>query len=304
MTERFKGVLVPASTPFTADLEPDDARFLTLCRWLMDEGADGLAIFGTTSEANSVGFADRMRLTEAVINAGVPASKLLPGTGTCALSDTVAMTKHAVDAGCGGVLVLPPFYYKNPSDDGLFAAFSEVIQRVGDARLQLYLYHFPQMAGVGIPLTVIDRLVKEYPETVAGLKDSSGDWENTKAIIENFPSLHVFPSSEARVVDALKIGGAGCISASANVNVAAISQLIKTWETPEGDALNASVSKIRKTIEGYHAISAVKAILAAFSGDPAWDQLMPPLTPLPEEKRSALITSLKEQGFSLSLRTN
>lgn len=304
MTERFKGVLVPASTPFTADLEPDDARFLTLCRWLMDEGADGLAIFGTTSEANSVGFADRMRLTEAVINAGVPASKLLPGTGTCALSDTVALTKHAVDAGCGGVLVLPPFYYKNPSDDGLFAAFSEVIQRVGDARLQLYLYHFPQMAGVGIPLTVIDRLVKEYPDTVAGLKDSSGDWDNTKAVIENFPSLHVFPSSEARVVDALKIGGAGCISASANVNVAAISTLIKTWDTPEGETLNGAVSKLRKTIEGYHAISAVKAILAAFSGDPAWDRLMPPLTPLPEEKRSALIASLKEQGFTLSLRTN
>ncbi|MDJ0684521.1 MAG: dihydrodipicolinate synthase family protein [Alphaproteobacteria bacterium] len=303
MVDRFTGVLAPVSTPFKQDLSPDTERLVALCRWLLNEGADGLAVFGTTSEANSIGMADRMRLTEALVEAGAPAAKLLPGTGTCALSDTVALTKHAVELGCGGVLVLPPFYYKNPSDDGLYASFAETIERVGDSRLQLYLYHFPQMAGVGIPLAVIERLVAAYPDTIAGLKDSSGDWANTEAVIKTFPSMHVFPSSEARVVDALKIGGAGCISASANINARAIRALIDVWDKPEGEALNRSVTAVRKVIEGYHAVAAVKAILAEFSGDPAWNILAPPLAPLSEPQRAALVASLKDLGYSLSLRT-
>lgn len=299
---RFTGVLVPAATPFDRDLQPDSNRFNRFCQWLLSEGADGLAIFGTTSEANSVGLSDRMRLTEGVIEAGVPASKLLPGTGTCALSDTVEMTKHAVSLGCGGVLVLPPFYYKNPSDDGLFASFAEVVERVGDSRLQLYLYHFPQMAGVGIPLSVIERLVKAYPDQIAGLKDSSGDWSNTEAVIRNFPTLHTFPSSEARAVDALKIGGAGCISASANINVRAIRALIDVWDRPEMEDRNAAVSSVRKIMEGYPIIAAVKAVLAHFSGDPEWETMTPPLTALSDDQKSALVTALNDSGFSLNMQ--
>ena len=299
--DRFRGVLVPASTPFKADLTPDSARFNRFCAWLLDEGADGLAIFGTTSEANSVGMKDRMRMTEGLVESGVPAAKLLPGTGTCALADSVELTRHAVELGCGGVLVLPPFYYKNASEDGLFASFAEIIERVGDSRLQLYLYHFPQMAGVGIPMGVIDRLLKAYPQTVAGLKDSSGDWSNTEAVIKNFPSLHTFPSSESRAVDALKIGGAGCISASANINVRAIRALIDVWDKPEAEALNAKVSAVRTIMEGYPIIAAVKAVLAAFSGDQEWNRVSPPLTSLPAEKQTALVAALKAEGFSLSM---
>ena len=299
--DRFRGVLVPAATPFTPDLTPDEARFTRFCRWLLDEGADGLAIFGTTSEANSVGLQDRMRLTEAAVEAGVPAAKLLPGTGTCALSDSVMLTRHAVDLGCGGVLVLPPFYYKNPSEDGLYASFAEIVERVGDARLQLYLYHFPQMAGVGIPLGVIERLVKAYPDQIAGLKDSSGDWSYTEAVIRNFPTLHTFPSSEARAVDALKIGGAGCISASANINVRAIRALIDVWDGPEMEARNATVSAVRTVMEGYPIIAAVKAVLAHYSGDGAWETLAPPLVRLSEAQRAALIDALSAAEFSLSM---
>ena len=299
--DRFRGVLVPASTPFKADLTPDSARFNRFCAWLLDEGADGLAIFGTTSEANSVGLKDRMRMTEGLVESGVPAAKLLPGTGTCALADSVELTRHAVELGCGGVLVLPPFYYKNASEDGLFASFAEIIERVGDSRLQLYLYHFPQMAGVGIPMGVIDRLLKAYPQTVAGLKDSSGDWSNTEAVIKNFPSLHTFPSSESRAVDALKIGGAGCISASANINVRAIRALIDVWDKPEAEALNAKVSAIRSIMEGYPIIAAVKAMLAAFSGDQEWNRVSPPLTSLPADKQAALVSAMKAEGFSLTM---
>lgn len=299
MPDRFKGVLVPASTPFTKDLEPDAALFNRFCQWLLAEGADGLAIFGTTSEANSVAMADRMALTEGLIESGVPAAKLLPGTGTCAIKDSVTLTRHAVEAGCGGVLVLPPFYYKGVSDDGMFAAFAEVIERVGDSRLQFYLYHFPQMAGVGIPLTVIERLVKAYPDTIAGLKDSSGDWSNTEAVIRNFPGLHVFPSSESRTVDALKIGGAGCISASANINVRAIRALIDVWDKPEADALNEKVSTVRGIMEGYPIIAAVKAVLSKYAGDAGWDTVSPPLVPLSADKKAELYGKLEAAGFTM-----
>ena len=159
------GVFVPALTPFTATLEPDTARFQAYCRWLLEQGADGLAVFGTTSEATSLSLAERQALLEKLIEVGIPAGKLLPGTGLPALPETVALTRHALAQGCAGVLMLPPFYYKNLSDDALAEAYAATIDRVGDPRLKLYLYHIPQMSGVPITLGVIERLLRRYPQT-------------------------------------------------------------------------------------------------------------------------------------------
>ena len=181
-----RGVLVPAVTPFNADLSVDATRFVDHCRWLLAEGASGLAVFGTTSEANALSIGERTDLLERLIASGIPANVLLPGTGCCALPDTVALTRHAVQNGCFGVLMLPPFYYKGVSDDGLFASVAEVIERVADARLRIYLYHIPPMAGVGFSLPLIERLLKSYPSVVAGIKDSSGDWKCTKALLVFF----------------------------------------------------------------------------------------------------------------------
>lgn len=296
----FRGVLTPASTPFTRDYGVDADRFAAFCKWQLAEGANGLAIFGTTSEANSIALEERMEMLDRLIEAGVPAASLLPGTGTCALADTVRLTAHAVRAGCGGVLVLPPFYYKNPSEDGLFASFAEVIERVGDDRLRLYLYHFPQMAGVGIPLAVVERLVAAYPETVCGLKDSSGDWSNTEALIRAIPGFAVFPSSESRALDALSIGGAGCISATANINVRAIRRMIDHAGKPDAAAMHETAAAVRKVMEGYPLVPAVKAVLAHYSGDAEWARTCPPLTPLPKAKAAELVTALERAGLTLS----
>src|SRR5690606_25252242 len=178
-SSRFRGVLVPVVTPFDAKLRPDAGRFTRLCRHLLDEGADGLAVFGTTSEANSMSAAERMALLEWLVEKGIPAGRLMPGTGACSLTEAAQLARHAVEHGCGGVLMLPPFYYKGVSDDGLFAFFSEVIQRVGSGDLRIYLYHIPPVAQVGFGHDLIERLVKAYPDTVVGIKDSSGDWSNT-----------------------------------------------------------------------------------------------------------------------------
>ena len=203
----FHGVLVPVLTPFTASGEPDAGRFIAFCRWLLDQGANGLAIFGTTSEANSMSPAERMALLDRLIEAGIPAEKLMPGTGACAMTDAVALVRHAVGHGCGGVLMLPPFYYKPVSDDGIFAFVSGVIDKVGSPALRVYLYHIPPVAVVGYSLDLVGRFIKAYPQTVVGLKDSSGDWNNTAALLDRYPGFAVFPGSEVFLLDGLRKGG-------------------------------------------------------------------------------------------------
>ena len=295
----FHGVLVPVLTPFAASGEPDAGRFITFCRWLLDQGANGLAIFGTTSEANSMSPAERMTLLDRLIEAGVPAEKLMPGTGACAVSDAVALVRHALGHGCGGALMLPPFYYKPVSDDGIFAFLSNVIDKAGSAALRVYLYHIPPVAVVGYSVDLVGRLIKAYPRTVVGLKDSSGDWSNTAALLERYPGFAVFPGSEVFLLDGLRKGAAGCITATGNINVPGIAKLYANWKTPQADALQADATTLRKTMQAYPMVPALKRVVAHFHSDPAWTAVRPPLMPLDEAQSAALIDDLGKIGFSL-----
>ena len=298
-TQQFHGVLVPVLTPFTAAGEPDAGRFTAFCRWLLDQGAGGLAIFGTTSEANSMSPAERMALLDHLVEAGIPAAKLMPGTGACAMTDAAALVRHAVDHGCGGVLMLPPFYYKPVSDDGIFAFLSTVIDRVAASALRVYLYHIPPMAVVGYSLDLVGRLIKAYPQTVVGLKDSSGDWSNTAALLERYPGFAVFPGSEVFLLEALRRGGAGCITATGNINVPGIAKLYANWHGPQADALQAEVTTVRKTVQAYPMVPALKRVVAHFHDDPDWAAVRPPLTALDRAQSTALIADLAKIGFSL-----
>src|SRR6266536_5955161 len=226
MSERIWGVLAPAVTPLTADLAPGRERFIKHCQWLLSQDC-GLAPFGTTSEANSMSTDERISLLDALVAAGIDPSRMMPGTGCCSIVETVALTAHAVKHGCAGVLMLPPFYYKDVSDEGLYRYFSEVVQRVGDARLRIYLYHIPPVAIVGITLRLVERLLKSYPNAIAGMKDSSGDWNNTKTFLDAFArdGFDVFVGSESFLLANMRNGGAGTISATANVNPRAIHEL-------------------------------------------------------------------------------
>lgn len=302
----FAGVLVPVLTPFIATGprtgEPDAGRFVAFCRWLLDQGADGLAIFGTTSEANSMSAAERMELLDRLIASGVPAAKLMPGAGACSVTEAAALCRHAVGHGVGGVLMLPPFYYKGMDDDGLFAFFADVIDRVGSAALRMYLYHIPPQTILGLSLDLVGRLIAAYPETVVGLKDSSGDWNNTAALIERFPGFAVFPGSEVFLLDGLRKGGVGCITATGNVNVPGIRKVYENWKTPQADALQAEITSVRKTIQAYPMVPALKRIVAHFHRDPAWAAVRPPMVPLSEAQSAALIADLAKIGFSLGER--
>src|SRR6476469_3953084 len=184
--KRIEGVLAPVITPFRKDYAPDAPRFVRHCKWLLKSGCAGLAVFGTNSEANSLSVSEKRSLLEKLIEGGVPAAALMPGTGHNAITDSIELTREAVKLGCAGVLMLPPFYYKGVSDEGLYRNFAEIIEKVGDERLQLYLYHIPPVSQVPITLGLIERLLSKYPGIVAGVKDSSGDWSNTKTMLDQF----------------------------------------------------------------------------------------------------------------------
>jgi 4-hydroxy-tetrahydrodipicolinate synthase len=292
---RVTGVFAPVLTPFRSDLSPDATRLAQHSRWLLDQGA-GLALFGTTSEANSLAVDERIELLEQLFGDGVEPTRVLAGTGTCALTDSVRLTAHATGLGCAGVLMLPPFYYKGVSDDGLFRGYAEVIERVGDPRLRIYLYNIPPVSQVPITLSLIERLLKAYPGTVAGAKDSSGDWDNTKAYLDKFSpdGFDVFPGSETFLLRAMRHGGAGCISATANVNPAAIARLFAAWEADDADAQQARLDLLRAVFSRYPMIPGLKAAIAHYTGDAGWDIVRPPLVSLPAEQKASLLRDLEQ----------
>jgi 4-hydroxy-tetrahydrodipicolinate synthase len=299
--DRLSGVIAPVLTPFRRDYSTDAERFVRHCKWLLGSGCAGLAPFGTTSEGCSLSVAERKELLEALVGAGVPAAALMPGTGACALSDALELTRLAVRLGCAGVLMLPPFYYKDVSEEGLFRSFAELIERVGDARLRIYLYHIPPVASVPITLELIERLLASYPGQVAGVKDSSGDWRHTRKLLGRFEGrgFDVFVGSEAFLLEHLRGGGQGCITATANIAPGPIEQLCQEWRSAKAGELQKRIAATRKIVEKRPMIPALKAVLAHFSGDEPWRVTRPPLVELPPEQQQQLVAELGAAGFSM-----
>ncbi|HZN48727.1 MAG TPA: dihydrodipicolinate synthase family protein [Ramlibacter sp.] len=299
-TSRLQGVLSPVLTPFNADYSPDADRFIRHCRWLLEQEV-GLAIFGTNSEANSMSVAEKRKLFDALLEAGLPAARMMPGTGCCAISDSIELTKRAVQAGVGGVLMLPPFYYKGVSDEGLYRNFATIIDAVGDDRLRVYLYHIPPVSSTPITRTLVARLLKSYPRIVAGMKDSGGDWKNTQSMIEEFgpQGFDVFAGSENFLLADLRAGGPGCITATANVNPTAIVQLYKTWQQADADAQQQKLDATRAAFAQFPLIPAMKAAIAWKTGRKDWVHVRPPLVDLTVEQQQTLQSSLDKVAFTL-----
>ncbi|MCG6872805.1 MAG: dihydrodipicolinate synthase family protein [Gammaproteobacteria bacterium] len=286
------GVFAAALTPLHPDRSIDHPRFAEHCRWLLANGCDGLAPMGTTGEANSFTVTERMQALDTLVEAGIPAHRLLVGTGCCAVPDTIALTRHAVEHGVGGTLLLPPFYYKNVSDDGLFAAFDQVIQAVGAARLRIYLYHFPQMSGVPIGQELIARLRQAYPDTLAGMKDSSGDFEYMRANLQAFPGFRVFAGTERYLLATLRAGGPGCISATTNVTAPLAGQVFARRGWPDADGLQEQLTALRMTLEAFPPIPALKALAARRTGHADWRTVRPPQVPLAAARLDELVEKL------------
>lgn len=300
MTHAIQGVHCAAATPVTADGQPDLALFAAHCRALLDEGCHGIAMLGTTGEANSFGVSDRMALVDAAIAGGIDAGCLLPGTSTPAVSDTIALSKHAVQAGAKGVVLLPPYYYKAPSDEGLFRFYARVIEGVGNDRLRVVLYHIPQVSQVAISHDLIARLMEAFPGIVVGIKDSEGDLAKMTATVERFPDLGVLAGADPMMLPLLRAGGAGCITATSNLRADALRVVWDHWADPdraaEVEAAQDRINAWRSLTNRYVQLPTIKTMLARARGDDGWLNLLPPLVELTEDQRNDVWSTMEGLG--------
>jgi 4-hydroxy-tetrahydrodipicolinate synthase len=297
----FAGVNAAVLTPMRGDFTVDLDRMAAHGRWLLANGCNGLAVLGTTGEANSLGVSERLSVMEGLAERGIPAGLMLPGTGTTALPDTVLLTRRAAELGCRGALLLPPFYYKNPSEEGLFAYFSEVIERVG-GEIGIYLYHFPALSAVPITLELIGRLLRAFPGRVKGVKDSSGDLANTKSYVDVFAAdgFEVYCGDDGALHALLQEGGAGCITAAANVGSAVSALVYANWDRQAGADAQVTLSAIRRAVTSAALIPGLKALVARHTADPGWRTVRPPHVRLPDAAAAKLFASFDACGLTLA----
>ena len=288
------GVYAACLTPLHADLSIDTETWTQHIRWLLDNGCAGVLLFGSTGEANSFSVAERQAGLEAVLDAGIPADKLMVGAGCAALPDTIALARHAVERGVPGVLVMPPFYYQGISDDGAVAALEQVIHGVDDEQLAIYLYHFPKMSGVPYTHEVITQLCDAFPDTIAGIKDSSSDWTRMQGLCTAFPDLQMLAGNEAYLLDTLQAGGAGCISATVNVTAPLAGDIFAQHAATDMRGDQNRLTRIRRTLMAHPTIPMLKRVMAWRTGHDGWLHLRPPLSPLGPHACHALKNALAD----------
>lgn len=290
----MKGVFCAAVTPLAADLTPDHARLTRHCRQLLDDGCHGIALLGTTGEANSFALAERTAMLEAMRESGIAGEQLLPGTGACSVPETIALTRHALSVGVHQVVVLPPFYYKSPSEDGLFAFYRQVIEGLGDDRLRLVLYHIPQMTQVPITASLITRLIEAFPGTIAGVKDSSGDLAHMTALAKDFPQLAIFAGADPLMRPLLVAGGAGCITATSNLVADSLRLVFDHHADPartaDVDAAAERIDRYRTESNRFNQLATIRAMLARRYGDDGWRTPRAPNMPLTAEQAASITT--------------
>ncbi|MCH8337178.1 MAG: dihydrodipicolinate synthase family protein [Proteobacteria bacterium] len=301
----MRGIIAPILTPFNDDFSVATSLYVAHAKWLIEQGCAGIAPFGTTGEALSVGIDERIAAIEALLESGIDAGRLIPGTGLSNVADTARLSRACLDMGCASVLTLPPFYFKDVSEDGLYDYFEQLITAIGsDARI--YLYHIPPVAIVGVSPTLASRLHADFPDQIVGIKDSSGDWNNTLALFE-ISGLVVYPGSELPLLEALQLGAPGCITATANVNAGNIARVMELHDQGDGvaaKALHETVKGLRLTLQGYSPIPAQKRLLAIASGDARWANVRPPLVAMSDTDGRELQALLeRDHGFSLSVST-
>ncbi len=299
----LKGLLSPVLTPFNDDMTLATDLYVEFSRQLLSAGGcAGLVPFGTTGEALSISMAERMAALDALIDGGIDPKIIIPGTGLANLDETAVLTRHAVEHGCYGTMIMPPFYYKGVSDEGLYRYYSALIDAVDHNDLKIYLYHIPQVSGVGLSIDLVRRLRETYPGTIVGIKDSSGDWDNTAALL-SIDGLITYPGAELPMIEAVKMGAPGCISATANLNgnrIAEVIDLCHKGDFAAAEKAHEAVKAIRYLFQDYAPIPSQKALLARGTGDNRWNNIRPPLLPMAPSSVADLEKALlEEHNFSI-----
>lgn len=299
MTHHVDGVWAATLTPLKPDMAIDLDHLISHVRWLLANGSDGVALLGTTGEANSFSVDERLALIEAVGKAQLPADRIMIGVGCCATSDTVRLSRAALAAGYHNLLMLPPFFYKGAAvtDQGIFESYARTIDMLDDARAKIIVYDIPPMTGLDISVALLGRLKAAFPEIIAGVKDSSGNWDDMQQACAEIPDFSVFAGTETFLRPILLAGGKGCISATANVTSGVLAHVMRDWKSPGGEEMQARATKLRLVLQKYPPAPALKAIMAKHSGQDIWKPLRPPLLPMAEPQQQALFADLEAIGF-------
>ena len=303
MSKAEKGVYAASITPVNAAGEPDGDRLVEHSKWLMQQGLTGVAPLGTTGEGNSLPFSFRLQVPELFRNAGFDANKVIFGTGACAAGDAIEVTRAVLAAGFNNALVLPPFYYKNVSEDGVFNYYEQLINSVGSDSLRVYLYHFPKLSMTPITVELIKRLKKEFGPIIAGLKDSSGDYKGTLEFVAAADEFDVFPGTEAVLVDGAKDGCVGSISATSNASAALTAATYAALGTAKAQELQQTLAAVRLAIAEFPLSAALKQIEAWRREDDSWRAVLPPNTVLSDAQAKQLRRSLESFDPSTGVLT-
>lgn len=298
-SDTANGLWSATLTPLKADGAVDNAKLIGHIKTLFAAGIDGITPFGTTGEGQSFSVAERKATLEALLKGGVPADKIIVGIGCAALPDATDLARHALSIGVSRMLMLPPFFFKGVGEEGIAAAFGKVIDGAADQRMRLYLYHIPQVCGVGVPHGAIARLVAKYPRVVAGIKDSAADWPHTLSLLRQFPMLSIFVGAEHHVPQAMQNGGVGTICGMSNLVPRLMRRIVDTVGQAGNDALVRKIEALVQPVGSRPFIAASKATLAHATGDAGWKAARPPLALLPADDERALIAAMTAVGEPL-----
>jgi len=304
MNRPLNGVYTASLTPLTASFEPNIPALVRHAQWLLESGSDGVALLGSTGEANSLTLEQRLSIIEQTARE-LPPDRLMLGTGSCALQDSVRLTKASVDAGVYSVLVIPPFYYKPQSDESVLRFYSELISSVDEPRLRIIFYNFPKLSGYNFSVKILQELKQRFGDIAAGIKDSSGEWKNMLGIVQNIPDFMVYTGTETLLLDILKKGGAGCITATANLIAPECQRVYQAWKNNKqkvAEQAQINLTDLRKTLENYPLVSELKSLFASKTNAEEWENMLPPFAPILDKQVEELTEQIKGLGLDLKLR--
>ena len=298
------GVYTASLTPLFDSFEPNIPALIRHAQWLLDEGSDGVALLGSTGESNSMTVEQRQSIIEQSA-LELPPDRLMMGTGSCALQDAVRLTQASVNAGVFSVLVLPPFYYKPQSEESVLSFFTLLVEAVDNPNLRIIFYNFPKLSGYNFSIKILQELKLRFGEIAAGIKDSSGDWNNMLGVVQNVPDLMVYTGTETLLLDILREGGAGSITATANLIVPECQHVFQAWKNGRSEAADQAqkhLTALRIAFESYSFVSEMKSLLAAQTNSEEWNHMLPPFAQLPDEQVEELTEQIKVLGLDLSQR--
>lgn len=297
----FSGIWPALLTPLTPSLEVDESRFCAHAHELLRAGCGGVTPFGTTGEGPSFSVRERVQAVEALLRSGIPASRIMVSASAASVVDVIELTRHAMQIGAHGSLIMPPFYFKGVSDQGVIDAYCQVIDAVADERLRLYLYHIPQVSAVGVSHEVIATLMRRYPRTIVGIKDSAGDRTHSVGLAKAFgPDLPIYVGNELDLPEMGRLGSRGAISGVSNFMPRTVWQLVSE---PDGASTPAQLERMRALLAvlfKHSLMPALKAVMRNLSGDDAWLRVRAPLVAMTPAQADALARSMLDLRLDLA----